>query len=210
VGADVRDYYRAHRISRDDIDSSMTTSDMRIAVFGGGCFWCTEAVFQDLKGVISVMPGYAGGIPSSGSGQAPTYEEVRRGKTGHAEVIQIEFDPAQIAYRDLAEIFFATHNPTTKNRQGADVGEQYRSIILYADEEQKKAAEEVMKEIQESGAFDQPIVTELKPLKEFYPAEDYHHNYYQSNPGAGYCQAVIAPKLEKFKKKYASLLKEKS
>lgn len=173
-----------------------------IVVFGGGCFWCTEAVFQNLKGVVSVMPGYAGGSTPN-----PSYERVCTGTTGHAEVIKIEFDPAEIKYCDLVEIFFVTHNPTTMNRQGADVGEQYRSVILYTNEEQKKESEEVIKELNERGAYGKNIVTEFKPLQEFYPAEEYHRNYYQNNPDAGYCQAVITPKLEKFRKKYASLLK---
>src|SRR3989344_2746633 len=169
------------------------------ATFGGGCFWCTEAIFQRLKGVASVSSGYAGG-----SKEKPSYEEVCSGTTGHAEVVRILFDPKIITYRDLLEIFFATHDPTTVNRQGNDVGAQYRSAILYENEAQKKAAEKIIKEINEKGAFAKPIVTELAPLEQFYEAEQYHRDYYNANRGQPYCSFVIAPKLEKFKKKFAS------
>jgi peptide-methionine (S)-S-oxide reductase len=171
-----------------------------IAVFGGGCFWCTEAVFEDLKGVIAVMPGYAGGTI-----EKPTYEQVCSGTTGHAEVIRIEFDPSKIAYSDLLTVFFATHNPTTPNQQGADVGTQYRSSIFYTSEQQKKDAEEFIKKLDGSGP---KVVTEVVPLTAFYEAEEYHRKYYQNNTSAPYCQVVINPKLEKVKEKFHQLLKE--
>ena len=170
-----------------------------IAVFGGGCFWCTEAVFNELRGVVSVMPGYAGG-PSTSSGQAtPTYDQVSMGNTGHAEVTRVEFDPAQITYKDLLTVFFATHDSTTLNRQGNDRGTEYRSIILYTNENQKQEAESFIKEI--SGA-----VTEVKPFGTFYEAEEEHKQYYQSNSQNMYCQIVINPKLEKVQKQFANLL----
>jgi peptide-methionine (S)-S-oxide reductase len=175
----------------------------QVAVFGGGCFWCTEAVFQQVRGVNKVTSGYAGGeMPK------PTYEQVTSGHTGHAEVIRIEFDPGQIAYQDLLEIFFATHDPTSMNRQGNDVGEQYRSVILYANEAQKTEAEKFIQHLEESQTYNDPVVTQLKPLGEFFPAEDYHQNYYKSNPNQPYCQLVINPKVKKFKEKFASLLKK--
>lgn len=171
-----------------------------IAVFGGGCFWCTEAVYSELKGVISVMPGYAGGTTAN-----PTYEQVSAGDTGHAEVIRIEYDPSKISYNDLLTVFFATHDPTTLNRQGGDIGTQYRSIILYTDENQLAEAEAFINKLNESG---EKVVTELKPLEFFYEAEDYHRQYYLKNSSAPYCQLVINPKLEKLKNKFYALLKE--
>jgi peptide-methionine (S)-S-oxide reductase len=177
-----------------------------IAVFGGGCFWCTEAVFSNLRGVISVMPGYAGGAPAPG-GKAPTYEEVCDGRTGHAEVIKITFDPAQISFDQLLTVFFATHDPTTRNRQGNDVGTQYRSTILYADEGQKNAAEAFIKKLDASDPNGKPVVTEVKPLDTFYEAEDYHREYFKNNPAQPYCQLVIEPKVEKLQKEFAELLK---
>jgi peptide-methionine (S)-S-oxide reductase len=176
-----------------------------IAVFGGGCFWCSEAVFDELRGVASVMPGYAGG-----SVKNPTYEQVCSGLTRHAEVIRIEFDPGQITYRDLLTVFFATHDPTTLNRQGNDVGTQYRSIILYAGEEQKREAEQFIAELDGSAVHGDPIVTEVKPLDEFYVAEEYHRNYYANNPYQPYCQVMIPPKLRKVHKQFAELLKSHS
>ncbi len=173
------------------------------AIFGSGCFWCTEAVFQRLKGVSSVMSGYAGGNMLK-----PTYEQVCSGSTGHAEVVKIEYDPSIITYRDLVEIFFATHDPTTLNRQGNDSGTQYRSTILYATDEERMIAESVIKELNDTRTFSKPIVTEVKPATEFYPAEEYHRNYYNQNENQPYCQFVIAPKLKKFKEKYNALLKE--
>lgn len=178
-----------------------------VAVFGGGCFWCTEAVFRELRGVISVMPGYAGG-PSTSSGQAPTYDEVCSGKTGHAEVIKIEYEPEEIKFTELLTVFFATHDPTTPNRQGNDVGPQYRSLIFYTSEEQKKQAEESVKTLNESSLGGKPIVTGIKPLDKFYEAEEYHREYYKKNPSEAYCQIVINPKLEKLQAEFAEFLKE--
>jgi peptide-methionine (S)-S-oxide reductase len=162
------------------------------AVFGGGCFWCLQAIFYRLKGVTKVTSGYAGGQV-----QKPSYEQVCSGRTGHAEVVKIDFDPETVSYRNLLEVFFKAHDPTTPNRQGADVGSQYRSIILYSVESQKKAADDYIEELKKTKAFENPIVTELKPLEVFYPAEAYHQDYYQLHPEKGYCQAVIAPKLAK-------------
>jgi peptide-methionine (S)-S-oxide reductase len=163
-----------------------------IAVFGGGCFWCTEAVFENLRGVIAVMPGYTGGRTSN-----PSYEEVCSGKTGHAEAIRVEFDPAQISYRDLLTVFFATHDPTTLNRQGNDVGTQYRSIILASTSEQEREAK---------GEFESAIVTEVAPLQTFYEAESYHRRYYDRNSQQPYCQIVIDPKVTKLRARFQQLL----
>lgn len=164
-----------------------------IAVFGGGCFWCTEAIFKNLKGVTAVLPGYAGGVLVD-----PTYEQVSSGNTGHAEVIKIEFDPNIITFENLLEVFLATHDPTSQNRQGEDVGTQYRSIVLYTTPQQKNIAE---KNIQS------PMVTEIKPLDKFYPAEDYHRNYYANHADQPYCQLVINPKLTKLREKFGNLVK---
>ncbi len=172
------------------------------ATLGGGCFWCLEAVFQELRGVEQVISGYAGGhLPN------PTYEQVLTGRTGHAEVVQVTFDPDQISYRDLLRVFFTVHDPTTPNRQGADVGPQYRSIILYHSPEQERIAREVMAEVAESGVWGRPLVTELVPFQAFYPAEEYHQNYYRRNPHAGYCQVVIAPKVAKLRAHFMDRLK---
>lgn len=161
------------------------------AIFGGGCFWCTEAIFQNLKGVVSVKPGYAGGqMPN------PSYEDVSTGETGHAEVIKIEFDPEQISYHDLLEVFFATHDPTTRDRQGGDVGSQYRSIIFYTLQSQKQEAEKFIHP---------PMVTEVVPFDKFYDAEEYHRNYYRKNQDKPYCQVIINPKLKKLREKFAGL-----
>lgn len=184
----------------------MSDTKREIAVFGGGCFWCIEAVFKELRGVSSVMPGYAGGTPPVG-GQSPTYEEVCSGRTGHAEVIQIEFDPTEIRYEDLLTIFFATHDPTTANRQGNDVGTQYRSIILYTTDEQKYQAEKFIVGLNASAKEGSPIVTEIKPLDQFFEAEQYHRDYYAANKNQPYCQLVIHPKLAKVQQKFAALLK---
>lgn len=175
---------------------------METAVFGGGCFWCTEAVFKMIKGVISVMPGYAGGTKPN-----PTYEEVCSGKTGHAEGVRIEYDPKQVAYRTLLTIFFASHDPTTMNRQGPDVGTQYRSVIFHTTEAQKKEAVDFIKELNESSKEGNMIVTEVKPLDKFYEAENYHRDYFAKNPGNPYCEVVINPKLQKVRKEFAELLK---
>ncbi|MDE2041228.1 MAG: peptide-methionine (S)-S-oxide reductase MsrA [Patescibacteria group bacterium] len=172
------------------------------AVFGGGCFWCTEAVFSSLKGVISVMPGYTGGRVAN-----PTYEQVCAGATGHIEAIKIEFDPSVISYDDLLAVFFNTHDPTTRDRQGNDVGEQYASAIFYNNESQKAAAETFISDIQSSHAYDKPVVTVVRPLEEFYAAEDYHQKYYETHKDAPYCQIVIEPKLEKLQNRFAQLLK---
>lgn len=170
---------------------------MELATLGSGCFWCTEAVFQQLKGVKSVKSGYAGGTTEN-----PTYEQVCTGRTGHAEVIQVEFDPSVISYEELLEVFFETHDPTTMNRQGNDVGTQYRSIILYHSDEQKEIAERVKKRLDESGKWKNPIVTEIKPFTEFYIAENYHQDYYNQNKNQPYCRIVISPKLQKFEKSF--------
>jgi len=175
-------------------------NNMESIVFGGGCFWCTEAVFKSLKGVKNVSPGYAGGnIPN------PSYEEVCNGTTGHAEVIKIDYDPSLVKLRDLMTVFFASHDPTTLNRQGNDIGTQYRSVILYENENQKKIAEDFIKEIDNS-ASGNPVVTEVKKLDKFYPAEEYHRDYFARNPEKAYCQLVINPKLEKVQKEFAELL----
>lgn len=173
------------------------------ATLAGGCFWCLEAVYQRVQGVKHVVSGYAGGhLPD------PTYKQVTSGTTGHAEVVQIEFDPEQISYRDLLHIFFTIHDPTTLNRQGNDVGTQYRSAIFYHDEPQQADAEAVMAELTAEGLWSNPIVTELRPLEVFYPAEGYHQNYFVNNPYQGYCMMVVAPKVSKFRKKFAHLWRE--
>ena len=170
-------------------------------VFGGGCFWCTEAVFQKLKGVKSVISGYAGGNVDN-----PNYYEVSEGKTKHAEVIKIEYDEKIISFKDMLSVFFAVHNPTSLNRQGNDVGTQYRSVIMYTNEEQKKLSEDAIKKINDSHEFENPIATEIIPLNKFFTAEDYHQNYYQKNLDQPYCAYVIVPKLEKLKEKFKNLL----
>ncbi len=173
------------------------------ATLGSGCFWCTEAIFSELRGVKSVEPGYSGGtVPN------PTYEQVCSGTTGHAEVAQITFDSDVLPFRRLLQVFFTVHDPTTPNRQGNDVGAQYRSVIFYHSEEQKRVAMEVMKEIEERGIYSRPLVTQLVPFKAFYKAEDYHRNYFKKNPLQPYCMLVISPKVRKFRKEYADLLKK--
>ena len=173
-----------------------------MAVFGGGCFWCTEAVFKMLRGVHSVLPGYAGGtLPN------PTYEQVSSGRTGHVECIQVEFDPSKVQYRDLLTVFFGSHDPTTRNRQGSDIGTQYRSAIFFTTDAQKNEAEAFIKEINASNKAGKPIVTELLPLEKFYVAENYHHDYFATHPGNPYCEIVINPKLEKVQKAFAHLLR---
>jgi peptide-methionine (S)-S-oxide reductase len=181
---------------------------MEIAVFGGGCFWCGEAVFTRLRGVDKVISGYAGG--TTDSGKPPTYEQVCGGQTGYAEVIRIEYDPAVISYEILLSVFFSTHDPTTLNRQGNDVGTQYRSAIFYATQAQKETVERFIQKLQEENppaGGESPIVTELSPLSNFYEAESYHQQYYENNKQAPYCQLVINPKLEKLQKQYSHLLK---
>ena len=173
-----------------------------VAVFGGGCFWCTEAVFSQLRGVKSVLPGYAGGHAPN-----PTYKQVCSETTGHAEVSRVVFDPAQISFKDLLEVFFTSHDPTTLNRQGADRGTRYRSVVLYANEEQQEQAAAYIKELEGSGAFRDPIVTQLAPLGEFYEAEAEHLQFYEENPESMYCQVVISPKVAKVREKFAKQLK---
>lgn len=170
-------------------------SNTDTATFGSGCFWCTEAIFQELNGVISVESGYSGGKRAN-----PTYDQVSSGASGHAEVTQIVYEPEKISFEDLLEVFWKTHDPTTLNRQGADVGTQYRSIIFYHNAKQKELAEKYKAELDSSGAWDNPIVTEISPYTTFYKAENYHQNYYNNNPNAAYCTFVIGPKLEKFRK----------
>ena len=173
------------------------------AIFAGGCFWCTEALFKSLRGVVSVTSGYSGGDLEN-----PSYERVSDGATGHVEAVKIEFSPDIILYEDLLTVFFNTHNPTTLNRQGDDVGTQYRSAIFYTNDAQKIAAEKFIIELTESKAYDKPIVTEIKPFTKFYPAENYHQNYYEQNKSAPYCEIVIAPKIEKLQKRFSMLLKK--
>lgn len=173
-----------------------------VATFGSGCFWCSEAVFSELQGVLKVEPGYAGGRVRN-----PTYEQVCTDTTGHAEVARVTFDPSTISYRELLEVLFSTHDPTTLNRQGADVGTQYRSVIFYSDEVQRKEAEKMIKELTSERVFRNPIVTEVAPLEAFYAAEDYHRDYYRRNGTQPYCQAVIAPKLAKFRSHWKGKLK---
>jgi peptide-methionine (S)-S-oxide reductase len=175
---------------------------LAIATFGNGCFWCTEAIFQQLKGVETVLPGYTGGTVKN-----PSYKEVCTGTTGHAEAIQITYDPSVISYRELLDVFFYTHDPTTLNRQGADVGTQYRSAIFYHNKEQQKDAQTIIAQLTAEGVYADPIVTEISAIDVFYQAEDYHRNYYNNNKNQGYCRAVINPKLDKFMKKYGSKTK---
>lgn len=173
-----------------------------IATLGGGCFWCLEAVYEDLKGVESVENGYAGGdVPD------PTYEQVCLGTTGHAEVVRVEFDPEVVSYAEILGVFFAIHDPTTLNRQGADVGTQYRSAIFYHDENQQRVAEAVMAEVEAAGIWNNPLVTELVPADDYYRAEDYHQGYFRRNPFQPYCQVVVAPKVAKFRKQNLQRLK---
>ncbi len=180
-----------------DLRGSPGSSKGQVATLAGGCFWCLEAVFDELKGVESVESGYTGGHVLN-----PSYEDVCDGDTGHAEAVRITFDPAVVSYADLLHVFFTIHDPTTPNRQGADVGPQYRSAIFYHNPEQKAAAEQVIQEINASGIWTNPIVTQVAPLEQFYMAEDYHQEYFKKNPFQGYCRAVIAPKVAKFRQKY--------
>jgi len=175
---------------------------MEVATLGGGCFWCLEAVYQDLEGVQEVRSGYAGGEAPN-----PSYEEVCRGTTGHAEVVQVRFDPAVTSYRELLEVFFAIHDPTTLNRQGADVGTQYRSVVFFHDSEQKETAQALISELDARDIWSDPIVTEVSQAREFYPAEAYHDDYYKRNPAQPYCRAVIDPKVAAFRARFAHKLK---
>lgn len=177
-------------------------SELAQAVFGGGCFWCTEAVFLDLEGVTDVESGYSGGHVDR-----PTYEQVCSARTGHAEVVRVVYDPAKVSYEDLLRVFFATHDPTTLNRQGNDVGPQYRSVIFTVSGEQAEAARKVVAELQAQAVFDDPIVTEISPLTNYFAAEPYHQRYFQNHPYQGYCMAVVAPKVAKFRKQFIHRLK---
>jgi peptide-methionine (S)-S-oxide reductase len=183
-------------------NQNQMSEQYQTATLGGGCFWCLEAVYVEVEGVEAVTSGYAGGTVAH-----PSYREVCTGKTGHAEVVQVVFDPSVITYREILEIFFTIHDPTTLNRQGADVGTQYRSVIFYHSEEQKEIAAAMIDELTASEAFDAPIVTQVESLTEFYPAEDYHQDYYEHNPRQPYCRAVIAPKLAKFRKHHTDKLR---
>jgi peptide-methionine (S)-S-oxide reductase len=174
----------------------------QVATFGGGCFWCVEAIFERVVGVQSVESGYSGGKVKN-----PTYKEVTSGQTGHAEVVQIKYDPSLVSYLELLEIFFKTHDPTTLNRQGADIGTQYRSVIFYHTPQQKEESEEVKSELDKAEIWNDPIVTAIEPFEAFYSAEDYHQEYYANNPGQGYCRIVIQPKVEKFEKVFREKLK---
>ena len=174
------------------------------ATLGGGCFWCTEAVLSDVEGVSSVLPGYSGGTVAN-----PTYEQVCTDRTGHAEVVQVTFDPAVVSYHDLLTIFMTTHDPTSLNRQGNDVGRQYRSVIFFHSPEQRVTAEQVVRELEDKQLWKRKNVTEIAPFSVFYPAEEYHRDYYRRNPASGYCAAIIAPKVAKFRKQYASKLKHR-
>jgi len=180
----------------------MLSSPQSVATLGGGCFWCLEAAFEQVAGVKLVVSGYAGGrIPD------PTYEQVCTGRTGHAEVVQITFDPAVISYRELLDIFFVLHDPTTPDRQGADAGPQYRSIILYHSDEQRRIAEATIRELDAAGLWPDPVITQVVPLTDFFPAEDYHQHYFQRNPHQPYCQFVVAPKVQKVRQKFSYRLK---
>ena len=181
----------------------MSTEQSReLATLAGGCFWCLEAVYKELRGVERVVSGYAGGRVEN-----PTYEQVCGGATGHAEVVQITFDPAAVSYRELLEVFYTIHDPTTPNRQGGDVGTQYRSAVFYHSPAQREAAEAVISELSAAGVWDAPFVTEVVPLETFYPAEDYHQDYFERNPFQPYCRAVVAPKVSKFRKHFLERLK---
>lgn len=179
------------------------TAKLEKATFGEGCFWCSEAVFQQLRGVKSIESGYSGGHV-----EKPTYEQVCSGSTGHAEVIQVTYDASQISFDELLKVFWQTHDPTTPNQQGHDIGTQYRSVIFYHNDDQRRVAEQYKKQLDKSGTFKSPIVTEITPFKNFFKAENYHQNYYNANPSQRYCQFVIRPKVEKFNKEFKNLLKE--
>jgi peptide-methionine (S)-S-oxide reductase len=186
----------------EEIENKDNQKSLQSVAFGGGCFWCSEAVFLMLKGVVNVTSGYAGGNVAN-----PTYEQVSSGKTGHAEVVLIEYDPVQIEFKKLLEVFFSSHDPTSLNKQGNDIGTQYRSILLYKTPEQHKEAENYIKQLTDSKKYSKAIVTEAVPLTVFYPAEEYHNDYYARHPNEGYSQFVIKPKIEKITKEYAQLLK---
>lgn len=192
-----------HANVKDVKKEDLNMDNLEQATFGAGCFWCVEAVFEEVKGVKRVEAGYAGGEVEN-----PTYRQVSSGTTGHAEVARLVYDPEVVSYEQLLTVFWHTHNPTTKNRQGADVGPQYRSVIFFHNEEQKKIAEKSLNETDDSDLWEDPIVTEIQPLTNFSIAENYHQNYYANNPNAGYCQVIIAPKLKKFRKEFSHMLKD--
>lgn len=192
-----------YRMGKERYRMAEKITNTKVATLAGGCFWCLHAAYAEVEGVEKVVSGYAGGTAVD-----PTYEQVCTGNTGHAEVIQVEFDPAVLSYDDVLDIFFSLHDPTTLNRQGADIGTQYRSAVFYHDEDQKQAAEKKIRELEEQKIWKDPIVTELGPLDVFYPAEEYHQDYFLHNPGNPYCQVVINPKLKKLRRKYASMLKK--
>ncbi len=181
----------------------MENKTLETATLAAGCFWCVEAVFDDLRGVEDVVSGYSGGHTEN-----PTYQEVCSETTGHAEVIQIKFDPSEISFKEILQVFFAVHDPTTLNRQGGDVGTSYRSAIFYHDDEQRRIAEEVIREVTAEGVYDDPIVTEVSAFDKFYPAENYHQEYFANNPNQPYCAAVVAPKVAKFRQKFLTRLKK--
>ena len=187
---------------KQPMNTSTTTAKLDTATFGGGCFWCTEAMFAELKGVASAVSGYSGGTVKN-----PSYKEVCAGTTGHAEVIQVTFDPTMITFSQLMQVFFLTHDPTTLNRQGNDIGTQYRSVVFYRNEEEKRIAQETIAEVATSGVYSDRIVTTLEPFEVFYEAEDYHQDYFSQNSNQPYCSLVINPKLMKFRKTFESLLK---
>jgi len=185
-------------------DNHQTNQNLQEATFGAGCFWCVEAIFGELKGVQSVEAGYAGGHVKN-----PSYKEVCSGNTGHAEVARIVYEPEVISFEELLQVFWHLHDPTTKNRQGADVGTQYRSVIFYHNEKQKESAERLLEEIDQSNLWQDPIVTDIEPLSNYYPAEDYHQDYFEKHKAGGYCQTVIAPKIKKLHQNFGHIIKEK-
>ncbi len=186
-----------------NVNSTGSGTNRRLATLGGGCFWCLEAVFEQLQGVVSVASGYAGGHADD-----PSYRDVCTGATGHAEVVQIEFDPTVISFSEVLDVFFAMHDPTTLNRQGADVGSQYRSVIFWHDDEQRQAAEQKIVALNAAQIWDRPIVTQVAPFESLFRAEEYHQGYFQSNPFQPYCQAVVSPKVAKFRQKFAAKLRK--
>jgi peptide-methionine (S)-S-oxide reductase len=190
--------------AKESNPADQAEGELQTITFGSGCFWCTEAVFDALKGVKSAESGYSGGFVAN-----PSYEQVCTGMTGHAEVVHVTYDPKVISFAELLEVFWQTHDPTTPNQQGPDHGTQYRSAIFFHTEDQRREAEHYLRKLDESGAFDAPIVTEITPFEAFFPAEDYHQEYYRDNPRAGYCRAVISPKMRKFRKAFKDLLKTK-
>lgn len=192
----------ASALANGDAKTMSQTSSRETITLAGGCFWCLEAVYDQVRGITDVVSGYAGGTVAN-----PSYEAVCAGSTGHAEVVRVTFDPSVISYREILEIFFDIHDPTTLNRQGGDIGTQYRSAIFYSNEQQKSEAEVVVRELMEAGTYSSPIVTEVAPLAEFYPAESYHQEYFANNPARQYCRAVVGPKVAKFQKHFADRLK---